>query len=78
MYEIKLFILGFIFIYFVQLLDIAMQILSAYSSVIITKYQVKINELGGNIEDKYDDSHRIGFHIDSYEDEYEIDGDYID
>lgn len=78
MNELKYFILGFIFIYFVQLLDIAMQILSAYSSVIITKCQVKINELGGDIEDKYDDPHRIGFHIDSCEDEYEIDGDYID
>lgn len=78
MNELKYFLLGAVFLYILQIFDIIINLLNSYSAVLVTKCQVKINELGGDIEDKYDDPHRIGFHIDSYEDEYEIDGGYID
>ncbi len=78
MNELKYFIFGFLALYVIQIFDIIMNIINSYSAILVTKCQVKINELGGDIEDKYDDPHRIGFHIDSCEDEYEIDGSYID
>lgn len=73
---LKIFILGFLFIYAVQILDLIIQITSSYASIIITKCNAKIIEISG--EDKVDDANRIGFVYEPYEDEYEIDGDYID
>lgn len=78
MNALKYFIFGFLAWYVIQVFDIIMNIINSYSAILVTECQVKINELGGDVEDKYDDPHRIGFHIDSYENEHEIDGDYID
>lgn len=78
MNALKYFIFGFLAWYVIQIFDITINLLNSYSAILVTKCQAKINELGGDIEGKYDDPHRIGFHIDSYDDEYEIDDDYID
>ena len=78
MNELKYFILGFLFIYAVQILDEIMQVIGSYFSIIVSKCNVKINELGENAEEQYDDSYRIGFHVESMDDEFELDGDYID
>lgn len=75
---LKYFIFGFLAWYAIQIFDIIINLINSCSAILVAKCQVKINELGGDIEDKYDDPHRIGFHIGSCEDEYEIDGSYID
>lgn len=53
-----------------------MQLLTSYISILITKCNVKINELGG--DDKVDDNYRVGFIYENPDEEYEIDGDYVD
>ena len=79
MNELKYFTLGFVFFYILQVFDVIMNLINSYSAILVTKCQVKINELGGGepIEDPY----CIGFQAPSqYEDNdgYEIEGDYID
>lgn len=74
---LKYFILGFIFVYVIQILDLLIQLLSGYISILITKCNVIINELSeGQVEQP--DPYCIGFQVNSHEEEYEIDGDYVD
>lgn len=61
MNELKIFLLGFLFIYIVQIFDIILNLINSYSSILVTRCQVKINELSG--EEKVDDGNRIGFHV---------------
>lgn len=74
---LKIFLLGLLFVYILQVFDLLLQLLTSYISILITKCNVKINELGG--DDKVDDNYRVGFHYESAcESEFEVDGDYID
>ncbi len=76
MNELKYFILGFLAWYGIQIFDIIMNILNSYSAILITKCQVKINELGG--EEDIGDPYAVGFQYYPEEEDYELDGDYID
>ena len=79
MNELKLFLLGFLFIYIVQTFDILFQLLTSFISIYISKCNVIINELGAS-NGEYDDNYRIGFQIpdnmdekfDDYEDSAKI------
>lgn len=74
---LKYFIIGFLFIYAIQILDIIMQLIGAYASVIATKYQVKIEKLGGG--DYEVKEPLFGFQYEPYEeDDEELAGDYVD
>lgn len=77
MTELRYFIIGILFIYLVQILDIIMQIIGIYAGVIATKLQVKIDKLGGG---EYEVKEPLfGFRYEPYEDEdCELDGDYVD
>ena len=44
MHEIKIFLFGFILWYAIQILDLLMQLLSSYTSLIIAKHQVIISQ----------------------------------
>ena len=72
---LKYFILGFVAVYGIQIFDILLNILNSYSAILITKCQVKINELGGGEETG--DPYAIGFQCYDQED-YESEGDYVD
>lgn len=50
MHEIKVFLFGFILWYAIQILDLLMQLLSSYASLIITKHQVIINQYQEEIQ----------------------------
>ena len=76
MNELKYFILGFVFFYILQIFDVIMNLINSYSAILVTKCQVKINELGGGEEAQ--DPYCVGFRYEPQEEEYEIDGDYID
>ena len=50
------------------LLDVALQMIGSKASIVITRDSVKTMELTG--ADKQDDDYRIGFMVNSEEDEY--------
>ncbi len=50
MNEIKIFLFGFILWYAIQILDLLMQLLSSYASLIIAKHQVTINQYQEEIQ----------------------------
>lgn len=67
MSTLKIFILGFLFMYVMQVLDILLQLFSSYISVLITKCNARISDISeGEIED---DECRIGFIYEQLEDE---------
>lgn len=76
MNELRLFILGFVFYYIINIAEILLQLITSYISIFISKCNVRINELGN--ADEVDDDYRIGFRCESEEDEYELGGDYVD
>lgn len=45
MHEVKIFLLGFGLWYIIQILDVIMNLLNSYASVIIAKNNSRINEL---------------------------------
>ena len=76
MNELKYFVLGFLAWYGIQIIDVIMSIINSHSAILVTKCQVKINELGGGEEAQ--DPYCVGFRYEPQEEEYEIEGDYID
>ena len=75
---LKIFLLGFLFVYAIQFLDLLLQLVSSYISILITKCNAKIVEISG--ENKVDDNYRIGFQYEPPEDYYydEDDEEYYD
>lgn len=74
---LKIFLLGFLFVYAIQLLDLLLQLVSSYISILITKCNARIIEISG--EDNVDDNYRIGFHYEPVEDYYyDEDDEYYD
>jgi hypothetical protein len=68
--DIKIFLFGIIFIYVMQILDLLIQVATSYMSVILTRHQVKIQELVGEKEIP-ERTPAIGFVVNHNDEQYD-------